>query len=164
MMESNSTLTEHFFWSEVTYSQTAERLGIDNSLPADLVPAVIKTAVGMEKVRASLGNKPISISSWYRCLALNAALKSKPTSQHTKGEAVDFVCPAFGTPVEVCKSLVNYQQLIRFDQLILEHTWVHISFTSIPGGKQRGQVLSLLQDGSYTAGLTNKLGVPYVTV
>ena len=151
-------ITDHFSWEEVTQSSTASREGIDNTLPEELKEAVYKTAVGMEKVRAFLG-KPISIDSWYRSLNLNSAIGSKPTSQHTKGEAVDFICPAFGTPAEICKLIVANQDLIRFDQLILEHTWVHISWNSVPGSKQRGQVLSLLQDKTYASGLTDKLGV-----
>jgi zinc D-Ala-D-Ala carboxypeptidase len=158
----NISLTEHFFLSEVTHSDTASRLKIDNSLPPELVGAVIKTAVGMEKVRASLGNLPISISSWYRCLALNAAVRSKPTSQHIKGEAVDFTCPSFGSPLQVCKHLMEFKDLIRWDQLILEHTWVHISWNSIPSSSQRGEVLSLLSTGGYATGLTSANGEPYV--
>ena len=152
-------LTEHFTLEEVTQSQTASRNGIDNSLPGDLYPAVLKTAVGMEKVRALL-DKPISVDSWYRCPALNSAIGSKPTSQHIKGEAVDFICPAYGTPTQIAKFLVSNSDLIRYDQLILEHSWVHISWNSSnPNSGQRGQVLSLLSTGGYSTGLTDASGV-----
>lgn len=154
-------LTEHFNIAEVTQSSTASRLGIDNTLPPELLPVVAKTAVGMEKVRAALGNLPISIDSWYRSLPLNRALKSKDTSQHVKGEAVDFICPAFGDPLAICKKLVSMQDLIRFDQLILEHTWVHISWKADPSIAQRGEVISLLASGGYAPGLTNPEGVTY---
>lgn len=152
-------LTEHFTFEEVTHSETAARRGIDNTLPAELVETVKKTAVKMEKVRALLG-KPISVTSWYRSLPLNRALLSADTSQHPKGEAVDFICPTFGSPLEVCKFLLENRDLIRWDQLILEHTWVHISWNSIPSGEQRGQVLSLLETGKYALGLTDKKGNP----
>ena len=154
-----NNLTEHFFLSEVTHSDIAERKGIDNSLPADLMTAAYKTAVGMEKVRACLGNKPVSTNSWYRCLQLNQLLGSKDTSQHRKAEAVDFICPAFGTPVQIVKKLVANKDLIRFDQLILEHTWVHISWNSNPSSIQKGEVLSLLSNGGYAYGITDKNGV-----
>ena len=152
-------LTEHFTFEEVTHSETAARRGIDNTLPTELVETVKKTAVKMEKVRALLG-KPISVTSWYRSLPLNRALLSADTSQHPKGEAVDFICPTFGSPLEVCKFLLENRDLIRWDQLILEHTWVHISWNSIPSGEQRGQVLSLLETGKYALGLTDKKGNP----
>lgn len=153
------TLTEHFHIAEVTTSSLAARKGIDNSLPLELFPVVCKTAIGMEKVRACLGNLPVSIDSWYRSLQLNQLLGSKDTSQHRKGEAVDFICPAFGTPTQIVKCLVAHADLIRFDQLILEHTWVHISWNSNPSGIQKGQVLSLLSNGGYAAGITDANGV-----
>lgn len=152
-------LTEHFTFEEVTHSEVAARRGIDNTLPTDLIEIVKKTAVKMEKVRALLG-KPVLVTSWYRSLPLNRALLSDDTSQHPKGEAVDFICPAFGSPLEICKFLLENRGLIRWDQLILEHTWVHISWNSIPSGEQRGQVLSLLETGKYALGLTDKKGNP----
>jgi Peptidase M15 len=152
-----ATLTEHFNWSEVTASSTAARLGIDNSLPEDLVSAVQNSAKKLERVRALL-NSPIHIDSWYRCLQLNTVISSKPTSQHLLGEAIDFVSPEFGTPLDVCRKILHYPELIIFDQIILEHTWVHISFSANPTRQPRRQVLSLLQTGTYAIGLTDKLG------
>jgi hypothetical protein len=154
-------LTEHFSLEEVTQSSLASRSGIDNSLPPKLIDAVTSTAKGMERVRALLGNLPVSITSWYRCPELNMALGSKLTSQHVKGEAVDFICPAFGTPLQICKRLLYVKELIRFDQLILEHTWIHISWKADPATPQRSQVLSLLATGGYAAGLTDRNGVSY---
>jgi hypothetical protein len=151
-------VSDHFSLQEVTHSQTAERLGIPNILPDSLYPVIAKTALGMEKVRAVLGNRAISIDSWYRSPGLNTALGSRSTSQHIKGEAVDFICPSFGSALVICKKLIEYSNLVRFDQLILEHTWVHISWNSNPDGVQRNQVLSLLSNGGYSSGLTDKLG------
>lgn len=153
-------LTDHFYLSEVINSDTASRAGIDNSLPMSLMQAVLRTATGLEKVRAALGDKPININSWYRCEKLNSLLGSKSTSQHLKGEAVDFTCPSYGTPTQICKNLLTFKSLIRWDQLILEHTWVHISWNSIPSGEQRGEVLSLLSDKKYAIGLTDRNGIP----
>jgi len=117
----------NFTFDEVTNSQTAARLGIDNSVPSDLLVNVEQAAYGMEQIRQVLGNKPILVSSWYRCPKLNKAIRSKPTSVHLLGLAVDFTCPAFGTVDEVMKAViqsqVKYQQLIReFDR------WVHVAF------------------------------------
>ena len=161
-MQSPIHLSEHFTLDEAIESQTASRLGIDNK-PTDLniITSASKTAVKMEKVRVVLGNLPIKISSWIRVPELNAAIGSHLGSQHIKGEAVDFICPAFGSPLEICKILVENKTLIGFDQLILEHTWVHISWKSTPNATQRGQVLSLLSDKSYATGLTDKSGKPY---
>lgn len=153
----NGHITDHFFWEEVTASQTAARKGIDNSLPEAFKPAVTNTARQMERVRALL-QAPILVSSWFRTPALNTEVGGSKISQHMKGEAVDFISPLFGTPVEICKQLIKYPELMTFDQLILEHTWVHISFSSDPAVKNRKQVLSLLESGSYAAGLTDRKG------
>ncbi len=155
-------LSAHFSLAEATTSDTAARLGIDNSHPPqEVLDVAIKTATRMEYVRMLLSS-PIHINSWLRCIELNRALKSSDTSQHIKGEAVDFICPEFGSPVNVCKHLLGFKRQVDFDQLILEHTWVHISWSALPNAKQRGQVLSLLESGKYAIGLTNSKGIPYV--
>jgi len=153
----SKVLTEHFTWAE---AEITSHRSIDNTLPEELKPIIQKTAYGMERVRTCL-NVPIIVSSWYRCPELNAAVGSKDTSQHLKGEAVDWIAPQYGTPVVVAKKLLQYQEYINWDQLILEHTWIHISFKSDPTVANRGQVLSLLQNGSYSVGLTDKQGNPY---
>ena len=154
-------LSEHFTLDEAIASQTADRLGIDNTPTPEIVTAASKTAVKMEKVRVVLGNKSIKVSSWIRMPELNKAVGSRPGSQHEKGEAVDFICPTFGSPLDVCREIIKHKDLINFDQLILEHTWVHISWKSTPNATQRGEVLSLLSDKSYAKGLTDKFGKPY---
>lgn len=153
-----STLSTHFSLAEAIKSDTAERLGINNTPPTSAVAVMRQSAMEMEVVRAFIGT-PIKINSWFRCLELNRALKSKDTSQHIIGEAIDFVSPEFGTPLDICKFIIQHKDNIPFDQLILEHSWVHISF-AILSGKPRGQVLSLLATGAYASGLTNKLGNP----
>ena len=154
-------LSEHFTLDEATESQTASRLGIDNTPTPEVRTAASKTAVKLEKVRVVLDNSPIKISSWIRVPELNEAIGSGSSSQHIKGEAVDFICPTYGSPLEVCKQLIKYKDVIGWDQLILEHTWVHISWKSTPNSVQRGQVLSLLSDKGYAVGLTDKSGKPY---
>lgn len=153
-------LTEHFSWYEVEHSETAERLGIDNSLPTQLEWVVSKTAMQAEKIRALLGFG-LHINSWYRGPELQLQPQFiNPTSQHPRGEAIDFVSPSFGTPLEICQRIIA-SGIIKFDQLILEHTWVHYSYNSAPGATQRGQILSLLTNKKYALGLTNPDGVPY---
>lgn len=153
-------LSPHFSLAEATLSTTADRYRIDNSKPsAAVILAATSTAQHMEHVRTLL-KAAISIGSWIRCLELNRKLGSKDTSQHIKGEAVDFICPKFGTATAVAKKLLAHKEEICFDQLILEHSWIHVSWNSIPGVKQRMQVLSLLNNGSYALGLTSPTGVP----
>ena len=118
-------LTEHFTWLEVARSQTATRLGIDNSLPDSLRQNVKRAAEGMERIRGILG-WPITVDSWYRCPELNRRLNGAMSSEHLQGWAVDFVCLKFGSPKEICLQLLKHD--LAFNQLIYEGTWVHVSF------------------------------------
>lgn len=153
----SNQITKNFTLEEVVRSDTALRLGIDNSVPPLVERNIQYTAEKMEQIREYLG-QPVYPSSWYRCLALNRALKSKDDSDHPKGLAIDFTSPAYGTPLAVCRLLLQYRNNLKWRQLILEHTWVHIGFypPNIVGTKS--EVLTLLSNGTYALGLTDKFG------
>jgi hypothetical protein len=58
-----------------------------------------------------------------QCLAqLNAAVGGVPDSQHLNGEAVDIVVP---DKEVVAQWIIDN---LDFDQLIIEPTWLHISY------------------------------------
>lgn len=156
-------LSENFTLLEATKSQVAGRKEIDNTPPSDIIPQLIRSAHLLERIRTLLAY-PISPSSWYRCPALNSAIGGSPSSQHMQGTAVDFDCDRYGTPLEICQYILKYPELIRFEQLILEHTWVHISVPNDPSAVPKRQVLSLLRGGKYASGLTNINGVSYGSV
>lgn len=152
-----SSLSENFTWDEAEITTHRE---FDNTIPPELESIIRNTAYGMERIRFIL-KTPVIISSWYRSPEINVAVGSSKTSQHIKGEAVDFISPKFGRPVSVAKKLVDEKKYIKFDQLILEHTWLHVSFSGDPNRPQRGEVLSLLKNKKYTFGLTDSNGNPY---
>jgi zinc D-Ala-D-Ala carboxypeptidase len=118
-------LSEHFNLDEFTASETALRKGIDNTPPPVVTEKLRMLANTLEQVRTLLGNNSIRISSGYRCVALNRAIGSGDTSAHVLGYAVDFTCPKFGTPKEVANKIA--ESPIKFDQLIYEGTWIHLS-------------------------------------
>ena len=137
-------LSEHFSLEEFTYSDTAKRKNIDNTPPSHVLPILANTAHNLEAVRELLGH-PIKVNSAYRCGALNAFLGSKPTSQHIFGNAVDFVCPEFGTPRQIVEAIKASN--IKYDQLIWEfNSWVHISFSNV--GQNRMSVLTIDSQGT----------------
>lgn len=128
-------LTPHFTLTEFVQSDTAARLGIDNTPPPAVVLELRRTAELLEQIRALLG-QPIIITSGYRCRALNALLKSKPTSDHIAGRAADWICPRAGTPRTVFQALVPQVRALNIGQLVLEYPntstpWIHVS-TRIP--------------------------------
>lgn len=144
-------LSEHFTLEEATYSATAVSRGLENIPDSEQLGRMKYTAKKMEIVRTCLGNQPIKINSWFRGPEVNAAVGGVSTSQHSRGEAVDFTAPWFGIPLEVCKFLMEHKGLIGYDQLIYEQTWIHISF--VQGRKPRGNELTFLGQGKYKQGI-----------
>lgn len=138
-------LSTHFTLAELTVTST----GLPNNPNAQQLARLISTAQAMEAVRKLLGH-PVRVNSGFRSAAVNKAVGGSPTSAHSLGYAVDFVCPAFGNPMSICKAIVAAR--IKFDQLIMERgRWVHISFDP----RMRGQVLSW-HGGKYLPGLVAK--------
>lgn len=118
-------ISEHFTWEEVTFSETAIRLGIDNSVPELLIPNVNRMANFMEQVRFAIGGRPINITSWYRSTAVNENIGGSKTSAHMRGLACDFKCPTLGSPLAVARFIAESN--LDFDQVIHEFgKWVHI--------------------------------------
>lgn len=138
----------YFVGADAFRSETADRNAIDNtlydpSLQGDVDANLRNTFSQMNVVRGIILKAPVLVHSMYRCLSVNAMLGSKNTSQHTKGEAIDFTCPAFGSVMDIVKELAASS--IQFDQLIQECAasptggWVHASF--IIHGTPRRQIL-----------------------
>ena len=145
-------ITPNFFLSEFIVSDTAARLGIDNTPSASILATLTNVLIpAMQAVHDLLGVAVI-VKSGYRCPQLNAAVRGAQTSQHMDGHACDFVAPAFGPPSAVAKFLVQRMADVHFDQLIQEGGWVHISFSPRP----RNEVLTahFTPEGvSYSPGL-----------
>lgn len=136
-------LTPHFSLEELVNSDTATRLGIDNTPTVEIIDNLTFLANELEYVRTILGH-PMLISSGFRCYALNDHLGSNRTSSHTKGLAVDFICPSFGNPRSVCDAIIAAN--VNYDQLILEFgRWVHLSFHP---EEPRNQTLIIDKDGT----------------
>ena len=138
----------------MTKSMTAQRRGIDNTPGSGEIKSLTDLCYEvLEPVRAKFG-KPIMISSGYRSEALCEAIGSKKTSQHTKGQAVDFEIMG----IHNLKVAHWIKENCDFDQLILEYFnrkeknagWVHVSYNE--KGNNRKAVLTY--DGkSYENGL-----------
>jgi len=137
-------LSKHFKLEEFTKSMTATRKSIDNTPGAGDIKNLENVCYEiLEPARAKF-EKPITVTSGYRSEELCEAIGSKKTSQHAKGQAVDFEIA--GIPnIQVAHWLQNN---VDFDQLILEFYspddpaagWVHISYNE--KGANRKQVLT----------------------
>jgi len=135
-------LTPHFSLAELTVTNTK----IDNTPSKEVIEVLRTTAFYMEKVREILGNVAITINSGYRSPDVNRAVGGTSNSSHTYGYAVDFT--AYGhTPLTISNILSKSN--LKFDQLIYEKTWVHISFDP----RMRGNILTLKGKGKYVKGI-----------
>lgn len=124
--------SEHFTLAELTVSQEAARRGLPNEPPAELMPALRRTAEGLDRIRDFLG-APVIVTSGYRSATVNALVGGAGASQHTRGEAADIIAPDFGTPAEVAQAIAGAIEELDVDQVILEFgRWVHVSFSVAP--------------------------------
>ncbi len=133
-------LTTHFSLREFEASDTAARLGIDNTVPDSVILAeVTKTAEMLERIRAFLcdffkRDVPIAVTSGYRCERLNRAVGGTTYSDHVKGRAADWRAPSVGTPTDIARLLAARVDQLGIGQLINEFPsldgrtgWVHTS-------------------------------------
>ena len=125
----------YFTIQELTNSQTAKKLGIDNTPTPEIVEKLNVLISALDKIRAKYG-KPISVTSGYRCAELNKAVggavnpNGTPKSQHCKGEAADIVGVNKAETkkiFDIAKKLGNYDQLL-FETNKAGSVWVHISY------------------------------------
>ena len=130
---------KHFTINELTRSATAQRLGIDNTPPAEAL-AHLEALVEhvLDPLREAWGG-PIHVNSGYRCRALNKAVGGAAGSQHMRGEAADITV---GSRLDNARLYRLLQQLdLSVDQAINERdfAWIHVSY----GPRHRQQYLAL---------------------
>lgn len=126
-------VTKNFTLGELTKSQTALRMGIDNNpTPAALYNLHQMCDNILQPVREHFG-RPVTISSGYRSVELCLAIGSSAKSQHAKGEAADFEVMGVNN-----KEVATWiRDNLDFDQLILEFYndddpqsgWIHCSYS-----------------------------------
>ena len=140
-------LTPHFTLDEMVKSQTALRLGLDNTPDTDEMESLLALCENvLEPVRVHW-DKPVVVNSGFRSLPVNRAIGSKDSSQHAKGEAADIEIPGID-------NLVLYYWIaeeLDFDQLILEFYngepssgWVHVSYVGL---ENRNETLRIDKSG-----------------
>jgi len=136
-------LSENFTMAEFIKSDTANRLGIDNTPEGEHLEnakALFENVV--QKVRDHFG--PTVINSGYRCPELNEAVRGSKTSQHCHGEAADIEVPGVANG-DLAQWIVDN---LEFDQVILEFYtpgepssgWVHVTYKK--DGSNRNKALT----------------------
>ena len=139
-------LSKNFTLNELTRSNTAMRLGIDNEPSKEGIMKLTLLAAFLQAIRDRIG--ALRITSGYRSPQLSEAIGSSSNSQHCRYEAVDLQYVKRGN----MDNLMIYQALIDldldFDQCILEFgnateyidptspDWVHLSWKVVDNRRQ----------------------------
>lgn len=156
-LDPQDLIAPNFRVYELTRSEIASRMGVDNSLPGDreLRAAVNLARKVLQPIRDHFGG--FTPNSVFRSQALERALKQKPsgwlsTSQHTQGCAADIEIVAKSTLELAQWAAAN---LPEFDQIICEcydpregpnSGWVHVSLKTPEMGLNRRNLLSYIRD------------------
>ena len=130
-------LTANITLDELTKSQTAERKGINNNPGPQQIENIKALAVNVLQPVRSHFDKPLIISSGFRCAQLCIEIGSKITSQHVADDdcaAADFEIPG----VDNRELAIWIKNELEFDQLILEFYrdneptsgWIHCSYST----------------------------------
>jgi len=142
-------LSKNLTLREAIKSNTATRLGIDNT-PEDWeihnLRAVAENV--FQPVRDHFG-VPIAVSSGYRSKKLNKAIGGSKYSQHMIGEALDLDADVYGKVTNA--EIFNYiKKNLEWDQMIWEFgddeepNWVHVSYKE--SGRNRKQIKRAYRD------------------
>ena len=125
-------LSANFTLKELTKSDTATRLGLDNT-PDDKALENLKTLCEkvLQPVREHFG-KSVTVNSAYRSPESNAAVNGSKSSDHCKGMAADIeiVGVANADLAQWIMDNLEYTQLILefYTPGIPDSGWVHVSY------------------------------------
>lgn len=118
-------LSEHFSLAELTYSETAAELGLDNT-PNDaqtLNLSQLATTV-LEPARKACG-VPLKVNDGFRGPAVNHEVGGVQHSAHQDGRAADVVPQ--GISLAEGFDRIRHAEDVPFDQCILESGCIHLA-------------------------------------
>ena len=116
----------HFTVRELTRSETAVALGIDNTPPPEAVKFMQRLIDEvLDPARRRLG-APIKVNSGYRCRELNRAVGGAARSYHLSGRAADLTTGS----IEGNRQLWEILQSLPHNELIWERggVWIHVAW------------------------------------
>ncbi len=128
---------KYFSIKELTRSDTANRLKIDNTPSQEVIDNLTALVDNVLDPLRELYGKPIRITSGYRCPRLNKAVGGVSNSQHLTGQAADITLRDKAKNKELFELIQSAH--LPFDQLIDEYgfQWIHCSYSP----KHRRQVI-----------------------
>jgi len=125
-------LSPNFSLHELTKSETALRLGLDNTPEDDAIENLrVLCEKVLQPVRDHYG-KGVKVNSAYRSPESNAAVGGSKTSDHCKGQAADIEIPGVANAdlAQWIMDNLEYTQLILefYTPGIPDSGWVHVSY------------------------------------
>jgi zinc D-Ala-D-Ala carboxypeptidase len=123
---------KNFTPEEFLHSDTAIKLGINNEPDLCQLTAGMSIAKKMQELRDAI-DKPFTITSGFRCEALNKAVGGAPDSWHMQFLACDFNIQGM-TPPEAVSAIKDSK--VSIDKCFIERECVHIQ-TNIDDSKNR---------------------------
>jgi hypothetical protein len=150
-------LTTNFSLHELTKSEIALRLGLDNT-PSETETAALKMLAEkvLQPVRDHFG-KGVKVNSGFRSIAVNQATGGSKSSDHVRGQAADIEIP--GVPnAELAQWIMDnldYTQLILefYTSGIPDSGWVHVSYDPNNLKKQELTATKIAGKTTYLQGL-----------
>lgn len=150
-------LSANFSLHELTKSETALRMGLDNT-PDDEATENLRLLCEkvLQPVRDHYG-KGVKVNSAYRSPESNAAVGGSKTSDHCKGMAADIEIPGVANAdlAQWIMDNLEYTQLILefYTPGIPDSGWVHISFDQNNLKKQELTATKVAGKTTYLPGL-----------
>lgn len=142
-------LTKNFTLDELTASETAKALHIDNTPSGRVLENLKRLCVNVLQPLRDAWGAPIVVNSGYRSLALNRKVCGASNSDHLYGCAVDIksiTCERTANKrlFDLAVKMMYAERLRGVKQIIDEHgyKWIHISWQD-GRTKKRNQVLHL---------------------
>ena len=143
-------LTANITLDELTKSQVAERKGINNNPNPHQIETLKNLAINILQPVRSHYDKPLIISSGFRCAQLCVEIGSSINSQHVadnQAAAADFEIPG----VDNRELALYIKNELDYDQLILEFYrdnepssgWIHCSYST---NRNRNQSLRAFRE------------------
>ena len=128
---------KYFTIAEMAVSDTADRMGINNRIPKDLLPNVQNLIMEVLDPLREWYGRPIYVNSGYRCEELNKAVGGARNSFHLTGCAADI---DVHSREENGKLFEYIREHLPFTELGWEGggRWVHV--TLVPGREEERQV------------------------
>ena len=150
-------LSKNFTLAEMTKSETALRLGIENE-PNEQQLSALKLLCEkvLQPVRDHFG-KGVKVNSALRTLPVNRAIGSGDNSDHVRGQAADIEIPGVANAelAEWIKDNLEFRQLILefYTPGIPDSGWVHVSY--VPEDNKKQVLTATKRDGKtvYLPGL-----------